>query len=45
MGYILTGDLWIIDNEKLRTIISKSLNYREPKTINEKKSKKCNVKA
>ena len=33
-GYIITGDLWIIENKKLCKIISKGPNYREPKTIN-----------
>ena len=33
-GYIITGDLWIIENKKLCKIISKGPNYREPTTIN-----------
>ena len=36
-GHIVTGDLRIIRNEKLRKLISKGPNYREPKTINWKK--------
>ena len=36
-GHIVTGDLRIISNPKLRQLISKGPNYREPKTINWKK--------
>ena len=38
-GHILTGDLRIIENNKLRKIVSKGPNYREPKTLNWKKCK------
>ena len=34
---IITGDLRIIRNNKLRKLICKGPNYREPKTINLKK--------
>ena len=33
-GHIVTGDLRIIENDKLRKLMSKGPNYREPKTIN-----------
>ena len=36
-GHVVTGDLRIIRNGKLRKLISKGPNYREPKTINWKK--------
>ena len=36
-GHVVTGDLRIIQNDKLRKLISKGPNYREPKTINWKK--------
>jgi len=36
-GHIITGDLRIIRNKKLRKLICKGPNYREPKTINLKK--------
>ena len=42
-GYILTRDLQIIENERLRKIISKGPNFREPKTINWKTSKESIV--
>ena len=32
--HIVTGDLRIIENSKLRKLISKGPNYREPKTLN-----------
>ena len=35
--HVVTGDLRIIRNQKLRKLISKGPNYREPKTINWKK--------
>ena len=38
-GHIITGDLRIIGNQKLRKLISKGPNYREPKTINWRKSR------
>jgi len=36
-GHIITGDLRMIENSKLRRLLSKGPNYREPKTINWKK--------
>ena len=36
-NHVLTGDLRIIQNKKLRDLISKGPNFREPKTINWKK--------
>ena len=36
-GHVVTGDLRIIRNDKLRKLISKGPNFREPKTINWKK--------
>ena len=33
-GHIITGNLNIIKNNKLRNLLSKGPNYREPKTIN-----------
>ena len=33
-GHILTGDLRIIDNQKLRTLVARGPNFREAKTIN-----------
>ena len=33
-GHIVTGDLRIIQNQKIRKLISKGPNYREPRTIN-----------
>ena len=38
-GNILTGDLRITENDKLRKIISTGPNYTEPKAINLKKCK------
>ena len=32
-GHILTGDLRIIENDKLRKVISKGPNYKEPKKL------------
>ena len=32
--YIITGDLKIIENEKLRKLLTKNLNYRKPQSIN-----------
>ena len=32
--YILTGDLRFLENQKLRKLISKGPNYREPRNIN-----------
>lgn len=34
LGHILTGNLRIIENDKLRKLISKGPNYKESKTIN-----------
>ena len=42
-GHIITGDLRITENKKLCKIISKGPNYREPNTINWKKSKESIV--
>ncbi len=36
-GHVVTGDLRIIQNQKLRKLISKGPNYREPRTINWKR--------
>ena len=33
-GHILTGDLRVIKNDKLRKMVSKGPNYRESKTTN-----------
>ena len=33
-GHILTGDLRVIDNQKLRKLVSRGPNFREPKMIN-----------
>ena len=33
-GHILTGDLRIIANDKIRKLISRGPNYREPRTLN-----------
>ncbi len=38
-GHILTGDLRIIQNARLRKLISKEPNFREPRTINWVKAK------
>ena len=38
-GHIVTGDLRIVENSKLRKLLSKGPNYRENKTIN---YSKCN---
>ena len=38
-GHILTGDLRLIQNSRLRKLISKGPNFREPRTINWKKCK------
>ena len=37
--HIVSGDLRIIENSKLRKLLSKGPNYREPKTLNYKKCK------
>ena len=42
-GHIINGDLRIIENKKLRKIVSTGLNYRQPNTINWKKSKESIV--
>ena len=34
LGHVVTGDLRIISNQRLRKLISKGPNYREPCTIN-----------
>ena len=42
--HIITGDLRIVENQKLRSLLSKGPNYREPKSINFKhclKNIKC----
>ena len=33
-GHIITGDLRIVENSKLRKLLTKGPNYREPKTVN-----------
>ena len=33
-GHIITGDLRIVENGKLRKLLTKGPNYREPKTLN-----------
>jgi hypothetical protein len=33
-GHVVTGDLRVIENAKLRKLLSKGPNYREPKTVN-----------
>ena len=33
-GHILTGDLRVIDNQKLRKLVARGPNFREPKMIN-----------
>ena len=38
-GHILTGDLRFIQNSRLRKLISKGPNFREPRTINWNKAK------
>ena len=38
-GHIVTGDLQIVDNIKLRNLFKKGPNYREPKFINWSKTK------
>ena len=43
-GHILTSDLRIIQNSRLRKLISKGPNYREPQTVNWRKSKEEVVK-
>ena len=42
-GHIVTGDLRIIKNTKLRKLLKKGPNYREPKTINWKKCREAIV--
>lgn len=37
--HIVSGDLRIVSNEKLRKLLSKGPNYREPKTLNYSKCK------
>ena len=37
--HIITGDLRVISNQKLRKLFTKGPNYREPKTINYHKAK------
>ena len=39
-NHVITGDLNIIQNRKLRAIFSKGTNYREPKTTNWRNNKK-----
>ena len=38
-GHIVTGDLRVINNPKLRKLLSKGPNYREPKMLNYRKCK------
>ena len=40
-GHVVTGDLRIVDNIKLRNLFKKGPNYREPKFINWKKTEEC----
>ena len=40
-GHIITGNLQIIENSKLRQLMSKGPNYREPRTVN---WRKCRLK-
>ena len=40
-GHIVTGDLKIVENIKLRNLFKKGPNYREPKFINWNKTEKC----
>ena len=39
-GHVVTGDLRIIQNKELKELIQKGPNFREPKTINWKRSRK-----
>ena len=39
-GHVITGDLSIVENVKLKRLLSKGPNYREPKTTNWKNAKK-----
>ena len=39
-GHVITGDLSIVENRKLKKLLSKGPNYREPKTINWRNAKK-----
>ena len=38
LNHIITGDLRLVENGKLRKLLSKGTNYREPKKINFKKA-------
>ena len=38
-GHVVTGDLRIVEDVKLRKLLSKGPNYREPRTINYNKCK------
>ena len=40
-GHIITGDLRMIENNKLRKLLSNGPNYREPRTRNYKKCKEA----
>ena len=40
-GHIITGDLNVVDNTKLRNLFKKGPNYREPKFINWSKTEDC----
>ena len=40
-GHVVTGDLRIVNNIKLRNLFKKGPNYREPKFINWKKTEEC----
>ena len=44
-GHIVSGDLRIVEDVKLRKLLSKGPNYREPRTINYNKCKSEIVKA
>ena len=39
-GHIVTGDLRVVEHRKLRSLLTKGPNYREPKTLNYSKCKK-----
>ena len=38
--HIVSGDLRVVSNQKLRKLLSKGPNYREPRTLNYNKCKK-----
>jgi len=39
-GHIITGDLRVVENDRLRKLLTKGPNFREPKTINFQKALK-----